>query len=188
MQHLHQICYGWDFVHRILCVTHCATRTTWRFSSLQLYGCRYIYIYVHTHTHTHTHTCTHLKKKGKCNRYSNKATGWTVRGSDLGRKTNFSLLQSVQTGCGTHLASCLVRAGFFLRRKADGRYVYHSPHLAPRLSISVALLLPPPPPPICFHGVDSDEFNFMCLNNFELRGCRLKDKLWMFHFYHLSKI
>jgi hypothetical protein len=38
----------------------------------------------------------------------------------------------VQTGCGSHLASCTMSTGFFPGVKRPGRDVDHPPHLAPR--------------------------------------------------------
>jgi hypothetical protein len=52
------------------------------------------------------------------------ATGWTVRGSNLGGER---CLPRVQTGPGAHPASCTVDTKSFLRVKRPGRGVDHPP-------------------------------------------------------------
>ena len=42
---------------------------------------------------------------GDLSRYSDQATGWTVRGSMSGRAEGYSLLRNVQTGFGAHPTS-----------------------------------------------------------------------------------
>ena len=39
----------------------------------------------------------------KYRRYTQYATGWTVQGSNFGKRKKFYILQNVQTGSGVHL-------------------------------------------------------------------------------------
>ena len=75
------------------------------------------------------------------------ATGWMVRESNPSGGRDFP---PVQTGPGAHQDYCTVGTGSFPGGKASGMWLYHPPHLAPRLKKELSYSSTPR---LWFHGL-----------------------------------
>jgi hypothetical protein len=71
------------------------------------------------------------------------ATGYGLDGPGIEPRWGARFFAYVQTGLGTHPASCTMGTGSFPGVKRPGRGAYHPPLLAPRSRKSRAILLPP---------------------------------------------
>lgn len=84
-------------------------------------------------------------KAGDLSRYSDHATGWTVRGSISGRAENYSVLRNVQIGFGAHQTSdSLCPGASLVWIKCPGNVDDHSSPSTARLRICGAIRLIPP--------------------------------------------
>ena len=92
---------------------------------------------------------------GWCSWYSDRTAGSAVRVSSPGRVKLYSFLRNVQTGSGTHLASCSLGTGFLPDTKQPKREVNFVPPSSADVRIRGATPLFP-----LLHGVDKEKFAF----------------------------
>jgi hypothetical protein len=106
----------------------------------------------------HIHSFHIIRTRGgQSSRYRDQTRGWTIRGSNPGRRKRVSLLQNVKTGFETHEFSYSMCAGVLSREyNGWGVTLNINLRLESRLRMSGAVLVLP----LCLHGVGGD--NFTC--------------------------
>jgi hypothetical protein len=115
------------------------------------------------------HCVTVIRSQEYVSRYSVWNTGWSVRGSNINRGKNFSLLKRPDRLCGQPKSCSIGTDGFIHGGKATGAEVDSS---CPSTVVATNKWICTSAARLCLHGVYRDKFTF----TFTFACCNLEEK------------